>query len=330
MYLKSIQMTNFRKFGTKNNVIEFVDAESYETQMKNGELNVAPATTLIVGKNNSGKSTVIQALIKLIKTNIFSASDFNFQYLKQLLSSYSGDKDNTPRVEFKITIGIDKNNNDLITNLIPFFTLDNVQKRELIIFVKYEVVDAILFEEHLKPILLLENAEDRLKQLLHLIDTEKFTLNYYNCNMQMIEGFKLENLIEITSIAANNIHSEQCLSEAFNKIVEYRYEKIIGPGERKTIEDEINEINKTLTEAINNQHTAYINASLSKIVSKEKLEVLLSADLSFKKLMSNLIKYEHIEKGMNIPENQFGLGYLLIWLITWKNIRILHLIAKSI
>ena len=315
MYLKSIQMTNFRKFGTKNNVIEFVDAESYETQMKNGELNVAPATTLIVGKNNSGKSTVIQALIKLIKTNKFSASDFNFQYLKQLLSSYSGDKDNTPRVEFKITIGIDKNNNDLITNLIPFFTLDNVQKRELIIFVKYEVVDAILFEEHLKPILLLENAEDRLKQLLHLIDTEKFTLNYYNCNMQMIEGFKLENLIEITSIAANNIHSEQCLSEAFNKIVEYRYEKIIGPGERKTIEDEINEINKTLTEAINNQHTAYINASLSKIVSKEKLEVLLSADLSFKKLMSNLIKYEHIEKGMNIPENQFGLGYTNLLMI---------------
>lgn len=315
MYLKSIQMTNFRKFGTKNNVIEFVDAESYETQMKNGELNVAPATTLIVGKNNSGKSTVIQALIKLIKTNKFSASDFNFQYLKQLLSSYSDDKDNTPRVEFKITIGIDKNNNDLITNLIPFFTLDNVQKRELIIFVKYEVVDAILFEEHLKPILLLENAEDRLKQLLHLIDTEKFTLNYYNCNMQMIEGFKLENLIEITSIAANNIHSEQCLSEAFNKIVEYRYEKIIGPGERKTIEDEINEINKTLTEAINNQHTVYINASLSKIVSKEKLEVLLSADLSFKKLMSNLIKYEHIEKGMNIPENQFGLGYTNLLMI---------------
>ncbi len=315
MYLKSVQMTNFRKFGTENNIVEFVDAESYETQLKKGELNVAPTTTLIVGKNNSGKSTVIQALIKLIKTNKFTASDYNFQYLKQLLSSYSEDKDNTPCIQFKITIGIDKNNSDLITNLIPFFTLDNVKKGELVIFVKYEVVDRIIFEDRLKPIILIENTEARLKHFLHLIDTENFALNYYNCNMQLIEGFKLGNLIEITPIAANNIHSEQCLSESFNKIVEYRYEKVIAPFEREKIQGKINEINKTLTTAIDEQHTTYINASLSKIVSKEKLKVLLSADLSFKKLMSNLIKYEYVEKGINIPENQFGLGYTNLMMI---------------
>lgn len=315
MYLKSVQMTNFRKFGIENNIVEFVDAESYETQLKKGELNVAPTTTLIVGKNNSGKSTVIQALIKLIKTNKFTASDYNFQYLKQLLSSYSEDKDNTPCIQFKITIGIDKNNSDLITNLIPFFTLDNVKKGELVIFVKYEVVDRIIFEDRLKPIILIENTEARLKHFLHLIDTENFALNYYNCNMQLIEGFKLGNLIEITPIAANNIHSEQCLSESFNKIVEYRYEKVIAPFEREKIQGKINEINKTLTTAIDEQHTTYINASLSKIVSKEKLKVLLSADLSFKKLMSNLIKYEYVEKGINIPENQFGLGYTNLMMI---------------
>lgn len=129
MYLKSVQMTNFRKFGTEYNTVEFVDAESYEAQLKeDGKINVAPTTTLIVGKNNSGKSTVIQALIKLIKSNKFTSSDFNFQYLKQLLDSYSSDKDNTPSIDFKIIIGIDKNNKDLITNLIPFFTLDNVKK----------------------------------------------------------------------------------------------------------------------------------------------------------------------------------------------------------
>lgn len=261
MYLKSVQMTNFRKFGTENNIVEFVDAESYETQLKKGELNVAPTTTLIVGKNNSGKSTVIQALIKLIKTNKFTASDYNFQYLKQLLSSYSEDKDNTPCIQFKITIGIDKNNSDLITNLIPFFTLDNVKKGELVIFVKYEVVDRIIFEDRLKPIILIENTEARLKHFLHLIDTENFALNYYNCNMKLIEGFKLGNLIEITPIAANNIHSEQCLSESFNKIVEYRYEKVIAPFEREKIQGKINEINKTLTTAIDEQHTTYINYS---------------------------------------------------------------------
>ncbi|WNX86501.1 AAA family ATPase [Agathobaculum sp. NTUH-O15-33] len=316
MYLKSVQMTNFRKFGMEYNTVEFVDAESYEAQLKeDGRINVAPTTTLIVGKNNSGKSTVIQALIKLIKSNKFISSDFNFQYLKQLLASYSSDKDNTPSIDFKIIIGIDKHNKDLITNLIPFFTLDNVKKGELVIFAKYEVVDKVLFEDHLKTLVLPFDERTQLKRVLQLIDNEEYSLNYYNCNMQKVEGFKLGSLIEITPIAANNIHSEQCLSEAFNKIVEYRYEKVIDPTNRETIQNQISEINKALTKTVDDQHTSYINASLSKIVSKEKLQVLLSADLSFKKLMSNLIKYEYVEKGINIPENQFGLGYTNLMMI---------------
>ena len=316
MYLKSVQMINFRKFGTKSNIVEFVDAESYQTQLKDdGKINVAPTTTLIVGKNNSGKSTVIQALIKLIKFNKFISSDFNFKYLKELLSSYATDKDNTPSIQFKIVIGIDKNNKDLITNLIPFFTLDNVEKGELVIFAKYEVVDKILFEDHMTTSVLSAEENIRLKKMLQLIDDEEFSLNYYNCNMEKVDGFKLGSLIEITPIAANNIHSEQCLSEAFNKIVEYRYEKVIEPANRESIQDKINEINKSLTETIDDQHTGYINASISKIVSKEKLQVVLSADLTFKKLMSNLIKYEYVEKGINIPENQFGLGYTNLMMI---------------
>lgn len=309
-------MTNFRKFGTESNTVEFVDAESYQTQLKNdGKINVAPTTTLIVGKNNSGKSTVIQALVKLIKSNKFISSDFNFKYLKELLSSYTIDKANTPFIEFKIVIGIDKNNKDLITNLIPFFTIDNVEKGELVIFAKYEVVDKVLFENHMATYVLSCEENIRLKKMLQLIDDEEFSLNYYNCNMKKVDGFKLGSLIEITSIAANNIHSEQCLSEAFNKIVEYRYEKVIDLTNRESIQNKINEINKSLTDTIDGQHTSYINASLSKIVSKEKLQVVLSADLTFKKLMSNLIKYEYVERGINIPENQFGLGYTNLMMI---------------
>ena len=207
MYLKSVQMTNFRKFGTESNTVEFVDAESYQTQLKDeGKINVAPTTTLIVGKNNSGKSTVIQALIKLIKSNKFISSDFNFKYLKELSSSYATDKDNTPSIEFKIVIGIDKNNKDLITNLIPFFTLDNVEKGELVIFAKYEVVDKVLFEDHMTTSVLSAEENTRLKKMLQLIDNEEFSLNYYNCNMEKVDGFKLGSLIEITPIAAKLYH----------------------------------------------------------------------------------------------------------------------------
>lgn len=112
MYLKRVQMTNFRKFGEEDNIIEFVDAEGYGKQIQDGKINIAPTTTLIVGKNNSGKSTVIQVLKNLLDKNNFSATDFNFCYLKKILQTYDESKNNAPCMKFKVTIGTDKNNTD--------------------------------------------------------------------------------------------------------------------------------------------------------------------------------------------------------------------------
>ncbi|WP_455799585.1 ATP-dependent nuclease [Clostridium butyricum] len=64
-----------------------------------------------------------------------------------------------------------------------------------------------------------------------------------------------------------------------------------------------------MNKKISNNHTTYINNSLGEIISKDKLKVLLSADLSFQKLMNDLVKYEYVEGKINVPENQFGLGY---------------------
>ena len=64
MYLKSLQITNFRKFGTTENIIEFVDSKDNLQQ----DINIALATTLVVGKNNSGKTTITKAL-ETLKSN---------------------------------------------------------------------------------------------------------------------------------------------------------------------------------------------------------------------------------------------------------------------
>ena len=64
MYLKSLKIENFRKFGTTENIIEFVDSKDNLQQ----NINLALATTLIVGKNNSGKTTITKAL-ETLKSN---------------------------------------------------------------------------------------------------------------------------------------------------------------------------------------------------------------------------------------------------------------------
>ncbi|HFU3958289.1 TPA: AAA family ATPase, partial [Streptococcus suis] len=71
MYLKSVRIKNFRKFRESKNIISFVPAADFNEEQgdineKNEVIDIASKTTLIVGKNNSGKTTIVTALKKLI------------------------------------------------------------------------------------------------------------------------------------------------------------------------------------------------------------------------------------------------------------------------
>ena len=317
MYLKSLRISNFRKFGLENNKIEFVDTKSYQEQKQGKDINIAPTTTLIVGKNNSGKTTIINALDKLINKGDFKANDFNFSYLKKLLELYkeTTGKVETPYLQFNIGIGIEENSNDLITNLVPFMVLDDVDKSELEIIARFELEDEETFIRDVKKIIGNELPERiRFKKFLDLIDEPKrFTINYYNASGEAVK-FNINNLIELRAIKANNIENENSLSKAFSTIIKYRFKTLIKEGEQE-LDRSINGINETLTQIVTEKHTKNINESLGKIESTDKIKVYLSADLSFHTLINNLIKYEYIEQDNNIPESQFGLGYTNLMMI---------------
>jgi putative ATP-dependent endonuclease of OLD family len=323
MYLKKIKINNFRKFRVDNNVVEFVDAENYLKQKGDALINIAPITTLIVGKNNSGKTTITKALEKLIIDNKFEANDFNFKYLREKLTEYHNDYDNQflsvepPFLEFTLTVGIEQNSSDLVTNLVPFMTLENVANSELDILIKYELVENENFHKAVKD-LLDEGIEDNIllfKKFVDLLsESLDFKIKYYNTSGTEV-SFRIKDLIEIKAIKANNVENEKCLSRAFSKIVEYRYRSTQGKRDKKELERIITEINGALSSNITDKHTNRINTSLNAIESSDKLEMILSSDISFKKLMNDLIKYEYIEYGDNIPETQFGLGYTNLMMI---------------
>ena len=227
MYLKSVQINNFRKFGTDNNVVEFVDSQGYEAYRNSKKFNIAMTTTLIVGKNNVGKTSIIEVLEKLIgKDKHFKAVDFNFIYLKKLLSSYSLKKKEEielPYMEFMVGIGIDKGTTDLVTNLIPLMLLEDVGKGKLDIKIRYEVEEAEELRDTICKLLEKKHSADLLfSKFLELLDNTSYQINYYNKNNQKVD-FKLRDLIELRPIKANNIEGDKCLSKAFNKIVKYRY-----------------------------------------------------------------------------------------------------------
>jgi len=308
MYLKSLKINNFRKFGERDNIIEFVDSKDDLQEHK--DINIAESTTLLVGKNNSGKTTVTKVLEKLlVNGKNFVANDFNFSYLAKILDQYKKNSfDQYPAIEFEVKIGIGSSINDLVTNIIPFMNIENAAQNELRIVLKHEIKEDAIFKENAKK-LIEKYKEDQILfcKFLELIDDTDFKINYYGADDELIEkkGFKINDLIEIKIINANKIISDTSLSQIFNKIIKYRYES----NSTDILDDKIAKINKTVTEQVSISHTQSINKVLHKIEYSDRLKVNLSSDLDFNKLMNNLIKYEYTEKGLNIPEGQFGLGY---------------------
>ncbi len=317
MHLKSLKITNFRKFGQENNIVEFVGAK--DISLKSSTINVAPSTTLIVGKNNSGKTTVTEALRKFLgKGGAFQANDFNFIYLSRLLDEYkSGKFENLPTLKFQITVRIDFNSDcDLVTNIAPFMNIESVQssakESDFCVELRYEVKEKIKFEEEIKSIIGKQKSEATLfRKFLELINNTIFSMNYFDAEGVMLSDskFKINDLIDIAVINANKIIDDKSLSETFNRIIKFRYKLGSTADIKDALEDEIDKINIKITEKVSAPHTTSINAALSKIESSDHLEVNLRPDLTFDQIISSVIKYEYKEGKFHIPEGQFGLGY---------------------
>lgn len=330
MYLKSLKIINFRKFRTTDNIIGFVNSQGItqkgkqnsESNEKNVDgINIASVTTLIVGKNNAGKTTVLELLKKLIDKSTekkFSEKDFNFRYLEECIESIdvSEEKMELPYMEFVVTIALEEESNDRVTNLVPFMLLENVEDSELKIYIRYEVADNIKFKNEVMELVRKEEDKNvRFNKFLKFMEETDFKLNYYDKNGNMVDrNFKLSNIIELKPICVDNVTKGTCLTDAFNKIISYRYKESLKT-EKAAMEDNISDMNGMLSANIKNSHTTSINSALHKIVSMEKVGIELTADITFEKVIKNLLRYEYVEGDMKIPENQFGAGYTNLMMI---------------
>lgn len=317
MNLKKIKLTNFRKFKNENNEVSFALAGDYE----NKDINIAPKTTLIIGQNNSGKTTIIEALKRVINGTRLYAEDFNFDYLNECLKVFEDEEKIVyPIIEFELTIEIGIAGSDLLTNLVPILTIGDLNCNELNIKIKWEIEDEPIFLQNVKALFEKEYNDDQLfSKFLELINKTKYRYTYYNSNNDILEKDVLKKLINIEAISANNVTSDDCLSKSFSKIVEYRYNNLIKDEERiediKGIDEKIDDINTSLTEYLKTNYTSSINESLKSMLSSEKCQVLLKVDINFQNLIRNIVKYEYVEKDKFIPENQFGLGYTNLMMI---------------
>ncbi len=330
MYLESLEIENYRKFYNEGNKIFFVKPDPIIlNNEEKSTIGIAPSTTLIIGKNNTGKTTIVNALKMLRFKEQPMASDFNLCYLNKLFNEYKKEfeedpsttfsQQETPYLKFILNIKINFKDEDLISNLSPFIPISEIKDSiNVSIIIKVILVEPLIFKESIKEIFnnAIKEEKQQFEKFYLLLSKknsfEKIENNLYKFLFQdstenTIDAFSLKNLINIKEIKANRHLKDGVLSEIFNKIVSFQF-----TNDRQAysgLEDSINEMNQKISHHVNDKNDN-ISEILGKIENKNKVDLNLSGNVTYDAILKGLIKYSFMDNNDYIPEDQFGLGYI--------------------
>lgn len=368
MYLKSLSIKNYRKYGEEVQVINFAHSKwpeipEDETEKINiTEEYISKSSSLIVGKNNSGKSTIVKLLNTLQNSksgsrSVFKYTDFN---LKTLSDWYHENIDNKseeeiesidqsyfPKLEFQLILGID-DGNDLISSFEDILvvsgiktveTQENQDIAEVTIDIKYEVADEKSFKEELiklkKSNSETDNQQDKnivykkeiqYRQFLGLFSSNYFVLNFYPIGKEEpAKEFSLSSLLKVETIEANTVKNDKTLSQAYNKIVS----TYIKNNDIATIDKLVGDINYQVKDMVDTNIKNILQSAVSSIESTKNLKMNLHPDVTLEKIFANSIIYEYQEGNNNIPESQFGMGYTNLMVIIAKIVDYIELYSKK-
>jgi len=323
VYLESIEIFNFRKFGCKENSIKFVGLKTIDLLKENNSL-ISTSSTLIVGKNNSGKSTIAKALKFICSKSQPKASDFNFSYLRSIFKKYhdfleSGNEDiyslPLPEIFFKIKIktNMSVEDGDLLNDIGMFVSI-NTNSDLANINICYKFSERELLIDVIKKILTSEESEkkdfnSKFEEFYNFLNSEesKFKIIYENSTGQRVDNFDLNKVLKIKEIEANRYLKDGVLSDIFKKIVSFQ---VISNHEEKTgLQKSIDEINERITKAVFSKKDN-ISSILQEVEKLNHVNFSLNGNVNQDTILKDLVKYSFLDGEDFIPENQFGLGYI--------------------
>lgn len=338
MYLESLTIKNYRKFRSTDNTVCFVKPEviAMSNEENQPKSVIAPSTTLIIGKNNVGKTTVVNALKMLCRNEQPSASDFNLSYLNELFDKYKQafeadkvtkfERLETPNLEFTLMVKVDFSDEDLMTHLAPFMSIseeDNGESVSVRIMVKVVLAEEPEFKEEVSKVFKITDSEGNklkgrqrfekfyalLSKETNVIQTEGnlYQIEFVDLIGDATEKFSLKKLIKIEEIKANRHLKEGVLSDVFNKIVTFQFTNDVSS--RSSLEKSIESINNLISDDVGAKSTD-ISQVLGEVESTNKVDMNLSGNVTYDTVMKRLIKYNFMDGGDYIPEDQFGLGYI--------------------
>lgn len=302
MYLTKVKIQNFRLL--KDTTLELEENEKKDL-------------TLLIGKNNSGKTSFIMAFDKFFKNQNIDFNDFSMDLRSKILNI---DEDvDVKDFAIRLTLEIKYTKEDNLENLSNFMLdLDTKNNTVKILF-----ECAIDKKKLLEKLSLITDNKERL--------IEKFLQDYLNYEVYAFENYddiiNKRNLLinKKYSIAKNLINyevihakREVASSEDSNqgkKILSYLSTKYFDQDNKISF-DELNKINasildmdKTLNSQYENYFTPFLNSSKN-FLDIKNLKVV--SDLQSQEIIKNHSKVVYGDDDNYLPEYLNGLGYMNI------------------
>lgn len=329
--------------------IEKIKVENFRS-LKNFEIELEETMSLIVGKNNTGKTSVIEILNKLInKSGGIESDDFNIDYVKELEKNIRDESYKFITQGIKMKIFIAYNEKDNLSNISNLLTTLDPENNYIIIDIEY-----ILNEENFIKLktdfmkFIHDNTEKNFEYFFKhnykkYFKTIKRSLEYDKDNKKEneenyvdIENDKdISKIIRIKYISAKRLVDNKDSNKTLSMQSASYYEKIENtPEMEQNIADFRNELEKT-DKKFDEKYAQIFKDVIDKIkefgcLKKDDLNLEIKSLLEQSNILKGNTTVFYNYKGQtNLPENYNGLGYLNLISIIFEIENIITDFSKS-
>lgn len=329
--------------------IEKIKVNNFRS-LKNFCMDLEDELSLIVGKNNTGKTSVIEILNKFLnKSSTLECDDFNIEYTMDLEKNLKNEEYEFIMQGIKLKIFIRYDENDNLSNVSKFLTTLDVENNYIVLDFEYVLNEdnfQLLKTEYLKFIK--ENSDKdfeyffrhNYKKYFKFIkrslgyDREKNKENE-EIYIDLENDKEINNLVNIKYISAKRAVDNKDTNNTLSLQSASYYERIKDKLEmEQSIADFRTELEET-DKKFDEKYESIFENVLKKIkefggLKKDDLNIKIKSLLQQSNILKgNTTVFYNYNDQSNLPENYNGLGYLNLISIIFEIENIINDFSKE-
>ncbi len=307
MYINKIEVQNFRLL--QNSILDLENQEDKKL-------------SILIGRNNSGKTSFIMLFDKFLKkSSSFNFDDFPVSVRKSIFEI--NEETDIHSISIRLIIEITYTDKDNLENLSEFILDLSPSENKVHILFECSIDKKKLLKE-IESVKVVSRKRFIKKNLCNYLNTNIYTFDTYD-NLKaenrnkLIEKDKnaIDNLINYQVIHAKRSvssseageSSKKVLSNLATKYYDKKTENQLSSDDLDVINASLLEMDKTLEEKYEEFFDNFLNKSKDFLAMTE-LRVV--SDLESKEIISNHSKIVYGSEDESLPEHLNGLGYMNI------------------